>query len=281
MPKLAIKFNVKRQQITFSGLTSLGIHGERTWTLAEIAQVTSLLITGDLQHIIKHRKHSEECEVKSWNASLENFLHLCDSNELPTFHDRTPRRPISKAFRAKIWFSYNFGFKDGRCYTCGRKQHLYDPWEVSHVVSHADGGEETLENLRPCCKDCNMKMGEQNLYEFIVQNNLFGPGKGYVTNWFQSHKPKAKHQEIISSYPLQVLPKRAQISTLCLISESQKTAYSNNLSHDILMYVNNREQALIAFQSLTDLLSLHDAFSVTSKARLEFESLSQLLLMHS
>lgn len=39
-------------------------------------------------------------------------------------------------------------------------------FECGHVVAEALGGQSTIENLRPICKDCNLSMGTKNLFEF-------------------------------------------------------------------------------------------------------------------
>ena len=43
-------------------------------------------------------------------------------------------------------------------------------WEIGHVKAHANGGNEELSNLRPICKSCNRKMGNDHMIEYCKQN---------------------------------------------------------------------------------------------------------------
>ncbi len=40
-------------------------------------------------------------------------------------------------------------------------------WEIAHILSHHNGGEETLNNLRPTCKACNRAMGKMHMVDYI------------------------------------------------------------------------------------------------------------------
>lgn len=75
------------------------------------------------------------------------------------------RKSIPKSLRYELWrnhFGDNF---NGKCFVC--KEHIdRDFFEAGHVTSVIDGGENTLDNLRPVCKLCNGSMGIMNLKEF-------------------------------------------------------------------------------------------------------------------
>jgi hypothetical protein len=40
-------------------------------------------------------------------------------------------------------------------------------FECGHVIPVSKGGENTLENLRPVCNQCNKSMGTTNLFEYV------------------------------------------------------------------------------------------------------------------
>ena len=76
-------------------------------------------------------------------------------------------RKVPPQLRRLVWEKY---MKDpnkssGPCFVCGTNIHLLQ-FECGHVISYADGGPLTVENLRPICGSCNKSMGAKNLYEY-------------------------------------------------------------------------------------------------------------------
>lgn len=76
------------------------------------------------------------------------------------------RKSIPKSIRNQLWFNnFRNNFK-GQCYVC-KNVIRRDNYEVGHVVSFADGGSDTIDNLQNICRDCNRSMGYQNLNDFM------------------------------------------------------------------------------------------------------------------
>lgn len=100
----------------------------------------------------------------------------------------TKRYRIPQEIRNKVWTTYH-GEKDtGICYCCGTKIERYHAgWHCSHVVALDKGGPTTVENLRTCCQHCNLSMGDQNLYVYIKDKGLNGPGSRNVNNYLLRH----------------------------------------------------------------------------------------------
>lgn len=98
-----------------------------------------------------------------------------------------PKKPIPKSVRTLTWKNYNGEKTKGLCYACGTPIDIKN-WHCSHVVSDKKGGSVTVENLRPCCQHCNLSCGKQNLYTFITNNNLHGPGSKNVF-WYLLYNP--------------------------------------------------------------------------------------------
>ena len=48
---------------------------------------------------------------------------------------------------------------------------MYINFEAGHIKSFYNGGDINIENLRPICKVCNIKMGSTNWDEYLNQNN--------------------------------------------------------------------------------------------------------------
>ena len=101
---------------------------------------------------------------------------------------REKREPIPKAIRNFVWVKYHGENNTGVCYCCGTSIQRYNAnWHCSHVVAVAKGGETVVENLRTCCRHCNLSMGDQNLYAYIEEKKLTGPGAKNVDTYFQRH----------------------------------------------------------------------------------------------
>lgn len=81
---------------------------------------------------------------------------------------RRRKRAIPKAVRAAVWNTYMGGehVGAGPCFVCGAATISQLNFHCAHVVAEADGGQETVANLRPACATCNLSMGRKNLEAF-------------------------------------------------------------------------------------------------------------------
>jgi len=139
---------------------------------------------------------------------LFNFLFCCFKQETHTppklssenkkLYDRPPpkvkeaketkRKPIPKKLRNQVWLFYHGERIEGNCYCCNILIMRYNAgWHCAHVFSDNKGGLTVLENLRTCCRHCNLSMGNQNLYAYIIEKNLKGPGAANVIVYFQKY----------------------------------------------------------------------------------------------
>jgi len=99
------------------------------------------------------------------------------------------RKPIPKHLRDEVWIKYNGYTEMGYCYCCGfMVQRYHAGWHCAHVVAVEEGGTTTIDNLRVCCPGCNLSMGNQNLYAYIRDKNLNGPGKSGVQQYLSRHQ---------------------------------------------------------------------------------------------
>ena len=77
------------------------------------------------------------------------------------------RLPINKKKRRAVWDKRNLTLNEGRCFVCNESEEFdYDNFECGHIVAVYWGGDTSLDNLEPICKECNTKMGVQNLHEY-------------------------------------------------------------------------------------------------------------------
>ena len=76
------------------------------------------------------------------------------------------RKTIPKSLKNKVWDHYIGSDKgQGQCYCC-RGTLDSKNFECGHVIPVKNGGQNTLNNLRPICSCCNKSMGTKNLEDF-------------------------------------------------------------------------------------------------------------------
>lgn len=95
------------------------------------------------------------------------------------FYPPIKRKAIPKRIKETVWIKYNGQHFNGLCYCCGKHIDKLN-YHNAHVISHAHHGTISVENLRPTCMSCNLSMGKKNLYQFIKDNKLKGPGSQFI-----------------------------------------------------------------------------------------------------
>ena len=98
---------------------------------------------------------------------------VCYTNEGKNQNNNN--KNLSKVIRQLVWNKY-IGERNGlgKCWCCRNKTISSFEFEAGHVVARANGGEDTVENLRPICSLCNKSMGKENMIEYQKRQNL-GP----------------------------------------------------------------------------------------------------------
>lgn len=76
------------------------------------------------------------------------------------------RRAIPKKIRGLTWKEHFGDSMRGACFCCKKTLEALDEWHAGHIVSHANGGKDTVVNLRPVCISCNLSMGTENMDDF-------------------------------------------------------------------------------------------------------------------
>lgn len=80
------------------------------------------------------------------------------------FEEKRGHVPV--AVREAVWKKHNCNMSDvGECFVCGEGLRFCD-MECGHIVAHALGGKEVLDNFMPVCKRCNKDMGIMNLMDY-------------------------------------------------------------------------------------------------------------------
>ena len=80
------------------------------------------------------------------------------------------KKAIPKHVKTLVWDKYiGVDTASAACCCC-----LWSPISIrnfhcGHVIAEANGGNMTLENLRPICAPCNLSMGRRNMNEFTME----------------------------------------------------------------------------------------------------------------
>ncbi len=89
--------------------------------------------------------------------------------------DKKPykKQYISLVLKKLVWNKY-IGKEIGqaKCYCCKLTDIHQISFHCGHVIAEKNGGNLTVENLRPICQSCNSSMRTQNMEEFMKKYNL-------------------------------------------------------------------------------------------------------------
>ena len=108
------------------------------------------------------------------------------------------RKSIPKAVKESVWKKYISNTElEGMCFVgCGNEIQINN-FEIGHVIAVANGGKNTICNLRPVCSLCNKSMGTTNLEEFITTFG-FKESDSYEEEIKTNHKKILKINKLIS-----------------------------------------------------------------------------------
>ncbi len=80
------------------------------------------------------------------------------------------KETIPKSVKEKVWYKYIGKQRtEGICPCCLSEPIKIMHFHAGHVVSEANGGTATLDNLRPICGRCNLQMGSMNMPEYMLK----------------------------------------------------------------------------------------------------------------
>lgn len=80
------------------------------------------------------------------------------------------KRKIQECLKNQVWDKW-FGFDVGKakCWCCNHMTIIQCSFVCGHVVAESQGGETTINNLRPICAPCNSSMGAENMKDFALR----------------------------------------------------------------------------------------------------------------
>ena len=83
------------------------------------------------------------------------------------------KKHIGNVLRHNVWYRVFGDTTKEMCYCCNKRVIYRRPrgYQVGHIKPECYGGPTVLENLRPICADCNQRMGTNNMYRFMLDND--------------------------------------------------------------------------------------------------------------
>jgi hypothetical protein len=80
------------------------------------------------------------------------------------------RKKIPSSIRTLVWNKYIAAdVAQSDCFCCRTAKISVRSFDCGHVIAEAKGGDLTINNLRPICKDCNKSMGTRSMNEFTKE----------------------------------------------------------------------------------------------------------------
>ena len=96
--------------------------------------------------------------------------------ETPKPKKKYGKAKIPAVVRRIVWNTY-VG-KDnvkGKCLCCNAEEITSTNYECGHIKSEKNGGEITIENLRPICSNCNKSIGSKDMDDFMTKYKIKKP----------------------------------------------------------------------------------------------------------
>ena len=80
-------------------------------------------------------------------------------------------KKVAKSQKELVWNTHiGDDILKHKCLCCKHRYIQINKFEAGHVKSRANGGEDSIDNLRPICVECNRSMGSMHMEEFIKHN---------------------------------------------------------------------------------------------------------------
>ena len=93
-----------------------------------------------------------------------NFIdYLLNRNTTPHHRFKKEKKRITKKLKREVWIKEYGDKKEGKCPYKNCINIIYEKdYSCGHIISEYNGGETTINNLRPMCYGCNNKLGKRN-----------------------------------------------------------------------------------------------------------------------
>lgn len=80
------------------------------------------------------------------------------------------KKKIPKHIKTLVWNKYiGASVASAKCMCCREADIYVRSFDCGHVIAEAKGGDGTINNMRPICRDCNHAMGTRSMNEFTAE----------------------------------------------------------------------------------------------------------------
>jgi hypothetical protein len=116
-------------------------------------------------------KDEHNCVKNAFVMSLKNnnFIDYLINKETPDHNFKHSKKTISPKLRILVWEKEFNNDDQAICpfYNCNNIiRNGLNGFHCGHIISEANGGETTLNNLKPICSNCNCRMGKINWKDY-------------------------------------------------------------------------------------------------------------------
>ena len=127
----------------------------------------------------KKRKPVGECkhcnkEYKQTKALMDHEVKCKKRSKPPNPQRRKRRKSIDPYLRMKVWNTYIGQTMNAKCFCCWNNKitpfTYCNTFQAGHIKSHAHGGRDTIDNLLPICRDCNLNMSAEDWDDYIERH---------------------------------------------------------------------------------------------------------------
>lgn len=102
---------------------------------------------------------------------INDLIDYNNNNLQPNSPMDTIRISISSNFRQEIFRKY-IGCGNGNCMCCNKEPITRNNFHVGHIIAVSNYGKTNVDNLRPICGHCNVTMGNKNMFDYMIDNNI-------------------------------------------------------------------------------------------------------------
>jgi len=93
------------------------------------------------------------------------------SPEIAKAKKPTRRKGVDANLRKEVWDTYVGQKTSAKCFCCWKSKitpfTYCNTFQAGHIISYAHGGPDSIGNLLPICRDCNMNMSSEDWDNYI------------------------------------------------------------------------------------------------------------------
>lgn len=172
---LFVKLTAEKEQVIQKNTSLITTNNELTLKVRDYDKITQ--INDKLFDEVKKLKETiaaQQKEIRSlkmelFESSTSNLtVGAAESNKDPIKEegDKYKKKAIPKRIRDIVWDEFiGRDKRSGPCFTCGETIDITN-FHAGHMVAERNGGETSINNLRPVCAACNLSMGKMPMDDF-------------------------------------------------------------------------------------------------------------------